>query len=150
MCIMCCHNQCQNNCSLCGILYKKNHTCNGHIGGIYKLVGPNFHFDWERMCLERKLNSVETRRSVRYTRSSDLYLSFRSVDGCTCFFRGDVGKIDLSCEDNLVCLNLLTILSDKGHISKVPLLQQRAKSCGNIIHFNSLCGVGGADTLCDT
>ena len=67
------------------------------------------------------------------------------MDGCTCFFRGDVGKIDLSCEDNLVCLTLLTILSDKGHISIVPLLQQRAKSCGNIIHFNSLCGVGVAD-----
>jgi hypothetical protein len=25
-------------------LYKKNHTCNGHIGGIYKLVGPQLPF----------------------------------------------------------------------------------------------------------
>ena len=46
-----------------------------------------------------------------------------------------------------MCLNLLTVLSDKGHIRKVPLLQQRAKSCGNIMHFNSLCGVGGGSCI---
>ena len=59
------------------------------------------------------------------------------------FFPRICWKLDLSCEDSLVCLNLLTILSDKCHISKVLLVQQRATSCGNIIHFNSLCGVGG-------
>ena len=50
----------------------------------------------------------------------------RSVDGCACFWT-------LWCQDYFVRVDPLTILTRRGHISKVLLLPQWNDCCGDII-----------------